>query len=124
MLEALQPPAGESGVLTRVMRDILNGATTTEIRHIGFDLFPPGELFRRNLCTKGLSHVPIEKLEGRQIFTMDDSPAGLDWFPLEVNSHGPFRWSGPTPNPPIFFRLAGQPRCELSYTSSVSPTTR
>ncbi len=66
MLEALQSPAGESGVLTRVMREIFNGATMTEIRHIDFDLFPEGELFRRNLCAKGLRHVPIEKLEGRQ----------------------------------------------------------
>jgi len=106
MLEALQSPAGESSVLTRVMRDILSGATTTEIRHIDFDLFPPGELFRRNLCAKGLSHVPIEKLEGRQNFTMDDSPAGLDWFPLEVNSHGPFRWSGPNPNPRYFLPVS------------------
>jgi hypothetical protein len=103
---ALQSPAGDSGVLTRIVRDILGGATTTEIRHIDFDLFPPGELFRRNLCAKGLSEVPIAKLEGRRTFTMDDSPAGLDWFPLEANSHRPFRWSGPNPNPHYFLPIS------------------
>lgn len=106
ILEALKSPAGDSRVLTRVTRDILAGAIATEIRHIDFDLFPPGELFRRNLCAKGLSHLPIEKLEGRRIFAMDDSPAGLDWFPLEANSHGPFRWSGPNPKPRYFLPIS------------------
>jgi Glycosyl transferase family 2 len=106
MLEALRSPAGESRVLTRVVRDILGGAVITPIRHIDFDLFPPGELFRRNLCAKGLSQVPIAKLEGRQTFVMDDSPAGLDWFPLEANSQGPFRWSGPNPNSRYFLPIS------------------
>ena len=107
MLEALQSPAGESRVLTQVMRDIVGGATTTEIRHFDFNPFPPGELFRRNLWAKGLRQHPIEKLEGRRIFAVDDSPAGLDWFPLEVNSsQGPLRWSGPNPNPRYFLPVA------------------
>jgi Glycosyl transferase family 2 len=105
MLEALRSPAGESGVLTRVMRDILAGATTTPVRHFDFDPFPPGELFRRNLCAKGLRQFPIERLEGQRTFVLDDSPAGLDWFPLEANSHDPFRWSGPNPNPRYFLPI-------------------
>jgi hypothetical protein len=107
MLEALQSPAGKSRALTRVMRDILGGATVAKIPHIDFDLFPPGDLFQSNLCAKCLRKIPIEELQGRRAFAMDNSPAGLDWFPLEANPrHGQFRWSGPNPNPRYFLPIA------------------
>jgi len=107
MLEALQSPTGESHVLSGVMHDILSGATVTKIPHIKFDLFPPGDLFQRNLCAKGLRKFPIEKLQRRRAFTMDNSPAGLDWFPLEANpGQSQFRWSGPNPNPRYFLPIA------------------
>ena len=107
MLEAFRSPTAESRVLTRIMRDILGGATAAKIPHIDFDLFPPGELFQRNLCAKGLRQPAIEELQGRRVFAMDNSPAGLDWFPLETNPrHGQFRWSGPNPNPCYFLPIA------------------
>jgi hypothetical protein len=59
MLNALRSPAGDARVLTRVMRDIVAGATTTPIPHLDFNPFPPGELFRRNLWAKGLRQHPI-----------------------------------------------------------------
>jgi hypothetical protein len=89
------------------MRDILGGAAVAKIPHIDFDLFPPGDLFQRGLCAKGLHKFPIEELQGRRAFTMDNSPAGLDWFPLEANpGQGRFRWSGPNPNPRYFLPIA------------------
>ena len=105
MLQALQSPTGESLVLAQVMGDILGGATATKIPHIDFNLFPPGDLFQRNLSAKGLRKLVIEELQGRRAFVMDDSPAGLDWFPLEIHPrYGQFRWSGPNPNPhPRYF---------------------
>ena len=107
MLQSLQSPTGESRVLSRVMHDILGGATATKIPHIDFDLFPPGDLFQRNLCVKGLRIPAIEELQRRRAFTMDNSPAGLDWFPLELNSgQSQFRWSGPNPNPRYFLPIA------------------
>ena len=107
MLEALRSPTGESRVLTRIMRDILDGAAVAKIPHIDFDLFSPGDLFQRNLCAKGLRKLAIEELQGRRAFAMDDSPAGLDRFPLEANPrHGRFRWSGPNPNPRYFLPIA------------------
>ena len=107
MLEAFRSPTAESRVLTRIMRDILGGATAAKIPHIDFDLFPPGELFQRNLCAKGLRKLAIEELQGGRAFAMDNSPAGLDWFPLEANPrHGQFRWSGPNPNPCYFLPIA------------------
>ena len=107
MLEALQSPTGQSRILTQVMRDILGGATAAKIPHIDFDLFPPGDLFQRNLSAKGLRKLAIEELQGRRSFAMDDSPAGLDWFPLETNPRlGQFRWSGPNPNPRYFLPVA------------------
>ena len=107
MLEALRSPTGESRVVTGVMRDVLDGAAVAKIPHIDFDLFSLGDLFQRNLCAKGLRKLAIEELQGRRAFTMDDSPAGLDWFPLEANPrHGQFRWSGPNPNPRYFLPIA------------------
>ena len=107
MLETLQSPTGESRILSQVMRDILGGATASTIPHIDFDLFPPGDLFQRNLAAKGLRKLAIEELQSRRAFPMDDSPAGLDWFPLETNPRlGRFRWSGPNPNPRYFLPIA------------------
>lgn len=107
MLQALQSPTGESRVLSRIMHDILGGATVAKIPHIDFNLFPPGDLFQRNLCAKGLRKFPIEELQRRRAFTMDNSPAGLDWFPLEANARqSQFRWSGPNPNPRYFLPIA------------------
>jgi len=107
MLEVLSSPTGESRVLSRVMCDILGGATMTKIPHIDFDLFRPGDLFQRNLWAKGLRELAIEELQGRRAFAMDNSPAGLDWFPLETNPRlGQFRWSGPNPNPRYFLPIA------------------
>jgi hypothetical protein len=35
-----------------------------------------------------------------ELFIIDDSPAALDWHPIAQHPiHGPFRWSGPNPNP-------------------------
>ena len=107
MLEALRSPTGESRVLTGVMRDVLDGAAVAKVPHIDFDLFSLGDLFQRNLCAKGLRKLAIEELQGRRAFAMDDSPAGLDWFPLEANPrHGQFRWSGPNPNPRYFLPIS------------------
>jgi hypothetical protein len=108
VLLALQSPTGQARVLSGVMCDILDNATVTKIPHIDFDLFPPGDLFQRNLCAKGLLQPAIEVLQGRgRAFAMDNSPAGLDWFPLEVNPRlGQFRWSGPNPNPRYFLPIA------------------
>jgi hypothetical protein len=106
-LGILRLPAGDARILSRLIHDVLAGATITRIPHIDFDLFPPGDLFRRNLWAKGLTQAAIETLVGLRVFPMDDSPAGLDWFPLETNSpHGPFRWSGPNPNPRYFLPIA------------------
>ena len=107
MLQALQSPTGESLVLAQVMGDILGGATATKIPHIDFNLFPPGHLFQRNLSAKGLRKLVIEELQGRRAFVVDDSPAGLDWFPLEIHPrYRQFRWSGPNPNPCYFLPIA------------------
>ncbi|MEY2530628.1 MAG: hypothetical protein QOI96_713, partial [Verrucomicrobiota bacterium] len=100
MLGRLGEPAGDARVLSEIVADINNGATVSGVWYPDFECFAPGELYRRNRHNKGLERTPPRLLEKRELFTIDGSPAALDWHPLAQHPiHGPFRWSGPNPNP-------------------------
>ena len=100
MLERLGAPGGEARVLDEIEADIAKGAECSRVGYLDLEPYAPGELYRRNLATKGL-RAPITVLvDAPRRFDVDDAPAGLDWHPIERDPRlGPFRWSGPNPNP-------------------------
>jgi glycosyltransferase involved in cell wall biosynthesis len=106
MLRRLDEPAGDARVLSEIVADISNGATVSGVSYPDFECFAPGELYRRNRTNKGLERSPPRLLEKSELFIIDGSPAALDWHPLARHPiHGPFRWSGPNPNPAHFLNV-------------------
>jgi glycosyltransferase involved in cell wall biosynthesis len=100
MLERLGTPDGEASVLAESDADIAKGADCAPVRYLDFDAYAPGELYRRNLATKGLRATAPVLVDAPRRFDVDDGPAGLDWHALERHPRlGPFRWSGPNPHP-------------------------
>lgn len=100
MLERLSTPEGEAAVLREVENDIAAGADHPPIRYTGFESFGAGELYRRNRRTKGLESLPVLVVDGPCSLMPEREPIGLDWYALETHPRqGPFRWSGPNPNP-------------------------
>ena len=99
MLERLGTPEEEARVLDEVHADIAKGADCPRFRYPDFDALAPGEIYFRNLATKGLRAAAAAPVSVPTRFVVDDSPAGLDWYARERDpALGPFRWSGPNPN--------------------------
>ncbi|MGZ4984235.1 MAG: glycosyltransferase family 2 protein, partial [Chthoniobacterales bacterium] len=108
MLARLRTAAGEARAFTQMANDLAHGASVSFSDYFDFDPFAPGELYERSLTAKGLQKSELRSLETEQIFVVDDSPAALDWRPLEQHEqHGPLRWSGPSPNPRYFLNVSG-----------------
>jgi len=110
MLERLRSEGGEAELLREIEADIADGADHPEVRYIDFRTFGQGELYRRNRKTKGLEATLPVPVTTPTRFPVQDFPAALDWHELEVHPrHGPFRWSGPNPNPRYLLnvRVAG-----------------
>ena len=100
MVERLRAPGGEARLLEEIQKDIADGADNPPIRYPNFDRFPAGDLYRRNRGTKGLEKTPLIHVDEPRRLTVERFPAGLDWYQLEEHPRGgPFRWSGPNPNP-------------------------
>jgi len=100
MLERLHAPGDEARLLDEIAADIANGADCQTVGYLDFESYAPGELYRRNLATKGLRASVPALVHAPRRFGVDDAPAGLDWYPPERDPRlGPFRWSGPNPNP-------------------------
>jgi len=100
MLERLGMPGEEARLLDEIETDIANGADCPPLGYLDFETYAPGELYRRNLATKGLRAPAPVLVDAPRRFGVDDAPAGLDWHPIERDPRlGPFRWSGPNPNP-------------------------
>jgi hypothetical protein len=106
------PRAGRRGaLLDEIAADIANGADCSSVGYLDFEAYAPGELYRRNLATKGLRASVPALVTRRVAFGVDDAPAGLDWYPPEHDpGSAPFRWSGPNPNPRYLIpaRVAGR----------------
>src|SRR6185369_1851168 len=100
MLERLHAPGDEARLLDESAADIANGADCQTVGYLDFERYAPGELYRRNLATKGLRASVPALVHAPRRFGVADAPAGLDWYPPEHDSRlGAFRWSGPNPNP-------------------------
>jgi hypothetical protein len=103
MLERLSTPEGEATVLREVENDIAAGADHPPIRYAGFDAFSgfaAGELYRRNRKAKGLESAPPMVVNGPCCLMPERGTLVLDWYDVEAHPlQGPFRWSGPNPNP-------------------------
>lgn len=111
MLDGLSAPGGEARVLDEIQKDIADGADHPPIRYFNFNHFPAGDLHRKNRGTKGLEKAPLILVDKPRRLTVESFAAGLDWYPLERHPlHGPFRWSGPNPNPRYLLnvRLTGR----------------
>ncbi|HEY8241885.1 MAG TPA: glycosyltransferase [Casimicrobiaceae bacterium] len=111
MLERLGAPGEEARLLDEIEADIAKGAECPPVRYLDFETYAPGELYRRNLATKGLRAPAPTLVDAPRRFGVDNAPAGLDWHPLEHDPRlGPFRWSGPNPNPRYLLpvRVAGR----------------
>jgi glycosyltransferase involved in cell wall biosynthesis len=124
MLERLGTPDGEARLLEEIRADIANGADCPPCGYRDFNAFAPGELYRRNLATKGLRATPPALVDAPRRFGVDDAPAGLDWYPPERDPGlGPFRWSGPNPNPRYLVpaRVAGRYSLRIRLLAFAEP---
>ena len=100
MLERLSAPGGEARVLQEIQDDIAAGADCPPIRHANFDRFGAGVVYHRNRRVKGLERPNLLDVDKPLQLAAERFPAALDWYELEEDpAHGPFRWSGPNPNP-------------------------
>jgi hypothetical protein len=102
MLERLHAPGDEARLLDEIAADIANGADCQTVGYLDFESYAPGELYRRNLATKGLRASVPALVHAPRRFGVDDAPAGLDWYPPERDRRlGPFRWSGAESQPAL-----------------------
>ena len=100
MLARLHASDGEARVLQEIADDIAGGADCPPMRHANFDRFGAGALFRRNRRAKGLERARLIEVDRPLRLAVERFPAALDWYELEEDpAQGPFRWSGPNPNP-------------------------
>ena len=100
MLERLSARGGEARVLQEIQDDIAAGADCPPIRHANFDRFGAGVVYHRNRRVKGLERPNLLDVDKPLRLAVERFPAALDWYELEEDpAHGPFRWSGPNPNP-------------------------
>ena len=100
MLECLSVPGGEAQVLSEIANELAHGADHPPVLHYDLENYGAGDLFRSNRRNKGLEVTAPVELDGPCRFPVDAHSAGLDWHPLEVVPRvGPYRWSGPNPNP-------------------------
>ena len=100
MLERLSAPGGEARVLQEIQGDIAAGADCPPIHHANFDRFGAGVVYHRNRRVKGLERPNLLDVDKPLQLAAERFPAALDWYELEEDpAHGPFRWSGPNPNP-------------------------
>lgn len=100
MLERLSAPGGEARVLQEIQDDIAAGADCPPIHHANFDRFGAGVVYHRNRRVKGLERPNLLDVDKPLQLAAERFPAALDWYELEEDpAHGPFRWSGPNPNP-------------------------
>lgn len=116
LLERLGEEDGEARILDEIRRAIANGAEHSSVRYLDFARFRAGELFRRNRGNKGLETPPPVSIDRQRWLPVESSAAGLDWYELEERPLiGPFRWSGPNPNPRylINVRLRGKARLRV-----------
>jgi hypothetical protein len=106
LLQRLQASDGDATVLTEIIADLVNGASAPAVKQMDFDQFPPGDLYRGNRHNKGLDHSALLAIEKREVLTIESLPTALDWHELAQHPvHGPFRWSGPNPNPRHFLSI-------------------
>ncbi|MFO1325148.1 MAG: glycosyltransferase [Burkholderiales bacterium] len=100
MLARLLRDDGEAEVLREFEADLADGAFAPPIAYMDFSRFAPGELHDLARQYKGLDRPALVDVAETLAIAPTASPAGLDWHALEVHPvHGPFRWSGPNPNP-------------------------
>jgi hypothetical protein len=124
MLDRMRTEDGEVQVLEEVKKDIADGADNPPIRYFDFDRFGAGDLYRRNRSTKGLERAPPVVVDQPRWLPVGPFPAGLDWYELEERSLlGPFRWSGPNPNPRylIDVRLRGAVQLRIRVLAFADP---
>ena len=106
MLERLSSEEGEAQLLREIEADIAAGADHPPVRYLDFRAFDRGELYRRNRSAKGLDAGAPIRVDAPTRFPVQDFPAALDWHELERHPrYGPFRWSGPNPNPRYFLSV-------------------
>lgn len=100
MLQRLRAPDGDASVLTQILRHVADGANTSVVGQLDFDQFSRGDLYRRNRQNKGLDRATPLLIHKREVLNIESLPTALDWHELMQHpAHGPFRWSGPNPNP-------------------------
>jgi hypothetical protein len=106
LLQRLQASDGDATVLTEIIANLVNGASASHVGQTDYDQFHPGDLYERNRHNKGLDHSASLAIEKREVLTIESLPTALDWHELAQHPvHGPFRWSGPNPNPRHFLSI-------------------
>ena len=106
MMKALGKRAGENRILTRLIADAMTGLTPTFSLMSPMENSPPGDLHRLGRERRGLEIGRPTDLKMLQEFVPDDGNGALDWHSLEHDpARGPFRWSGPNPNPIWFLNI-------------------
>ena len=100
MLDRLLRPGGEAEVLRSIKADFADGAKVVSMPYIDYSKFAPGKLYRWARKLKGLDRPALLDVETALEIAPNSSGGALDWYPLERHPvHGPYRWSGPNPNP-------------------------
>lgn len=108
-MQILGSRVGENRLLTRILADAMAGSRPGYVIIPPLENASPGDLHRESRTKRGLERDPPIDLSGPREFIPSDAPAALDWHPLEHDpDHGPFRWSGPNPNP-LWFLNARSP---------------
>lgn len=106
IMKAVGKRAGENRILTRLIADVMTGLIPTLSLMPAMENLPPGDLHRLSRERRGLELGPPTDLKALEKFIPDDGNGALDWYPLERDPiHGPFRWSGPNPNPLWFLNI-------------------
>ena len=106
MMKELGKRTGGNRILARILADAMAGSGPGYVLMPPMQDLPPGALYRESRARRGLELGPPADLKDPQQFIPDDGPGALDWHPLEQDPvHGPFRWSGPNPNPLWFVNV-------------------
>ena len=100
MLDRLLRAGGEAEVLREIEADLADGADAPPVRYPDYNRFAPGQLYRDARQCKGLDRPRLVDVEKALAIAPTSAPAALDWYAPETHrEYGPFRWSGPNPNP-------------------------
>ena len=117
MMQMLGSRISENRLLTNILIDSMAGFVPGYVLIPPLENFSPGDLHRESRAKRGLDGDSPIDLSGPREFISDDAPGALDWHPREDDpDHGPFRWSGPNPNPLWFINA----RCSGPLTFVVT----